>query len=299
MNCLPQLLTAGNIELCYGDNDGDFLIFEYKDGKFTKEFQEVNSGVEGGSEYVTAADVDGDGIPEILIGYYTGQGTNSDREYDTPFWTFKLLKGVATNDYRSVWTEFFYGVRAGSEYRSGTSAGNLDSQIGDEIVVAPFPNMYVYKWNTERKTMEPIWNYRVSYTNSAMIYDFDGNGINELGFSDGQETSFWEIPVIGQSPSPPAGFTALALDSNKVSLHWKRSPDAEKYEIYVQRNPTAQSSSAEFIATTTADSLELDTLTNNTLYRFFVRSVSSKFTTSIGRFGLPSDAYTHARLSVK
>lgn len=289
----------GNIELCYGDNDGDFLIFEYKDGKFIKEYQEVNSGVEGGSEYVTAADVDGDGKPEILIGYYTGQGTNLDREYDTQFWTFKLLKSNSNNEYRSVWTEFFYGVRAGSEYRSGASAGNLDSQVGDEIVIAPFPNMYVFKWNTERKTMEPIWNYSISYTNSAMIYDFDGNGINELGFSDGQETSFWETPSIGKSPAPPAGFSAFALDSNKAILRWKRSPDAEKYDIYVQRNPTDQTSNAEFIASTAADSITLDTLTNNTIYRFFIRSVSSKFTTPAGRFSLPSDAYTHARLSVK
>ncbi|MBS1538446.1 MAG: S8 family serine peptidase [Bacteroidetes bacterium] len=288
----------GNIELCYGDNDGDFLIFEYKNGTFTKEFQEINSGVEGGTEYVTSADVDGDGKPEILIGYYTGLGTNADREYDTPFWTFKLLKSTDNNLYRSVWSDRFYGVRAGSEYRSGASAGNLDKDKGDEIVIAPFPNLYVFKWNTERKTMEPIWNYSVSYTNSMLIHDFDGNGTNELGFSDGQQTSFWEIPTT-RSPVPPAGLTALALDSTQAVLRWKRSPDAESYDIFVQRNPTPQTQSATLIASTTADSLLLDTLTNYTLYRFFVRSVSTKFTQTTGKFSLPADAYNHPRLKVK
>jgi hypothetical protein len=289
----------GNIELCYGDNDGDFLIFEYKNGTFTKEFQQINSGVEGGSEYVTATDVDGDGKPEILIGYYTGQGTNADREYDSPFWTFKLLKSTSANEYRTIWTDRFYGVRAGSEYRSGATAGNLDKVKGDEIIIAPFPNLYVFKWNSERKTMEPIWNYSgISYTNSALIYDFDGNGTNELGFSDGQQTSFWEIPD-GTSPTPPAGLTALALDSNQVILRWKRSPDAEKYEIYVQTNPTPQTSTATLIATTTADTLLLDTLTNYTLYRFFVVSVSSKFPTKSGDFSNSADAYTHPRVAVK
>ncbi|MBK9248986.1 MAG: S8 family serine peptidase [Ignavibacteria bacterium] len=284
----------GNIEICYGDTDGDFLVFEYKNGSFSKEYSIVNQEKDGGAEYVASADVDGDGKQEFLVGYYSSPSANYDREYEVPFWTFKLYKSLSANTYRAVWTEQVYGVRAGLEYQSGVSAGDVDRQKGDEIIVAPFPNLYVFKWKDSLKTLVPLWNYSGSYTSSPIIHDFDKNGRNELGFSDGVTTSFWEIPI-AKTPSPPINFNATVINATTVRLHWSRSPDADEYAIYKLRNPSQQNFQAEFIGVTSADSLILDTLSNHTLYRFFIRSLKAGIQ---GVITQPVDAYTHPIVGV-
>jgi subtilisin family serine protease len=284
----------GNRELLYGDTDGDFLVYEYKNGSFTKEYTIVNDNKDGGSEYVASADVDGDGKPEFLVGYYSSPGANFNREYEAPFWTFKLYKSLSANTYRAVWTEQFYGVRAGLEYQSGVSAGELDGQKGDEIIVAPFPNLYVFRWDESLKTLVPLWNYNGCYTSTPIVHDFDKNGRNELGFSDGATTSFWEIPT-AKTPAPPTDFTATVRSSSTVMLKWSRSSDADEYAIYMLRSPSEQNFQAQLIATTTADSLVLDTLSNYTLYRFFIRS---KKTGVFGVIAQPVDAFTHPIVGV-
>lgn len=285
----------GNIELCFGDTDGDFLVYEYKNGSLTKEYTMSNDRKDGGSEYVTAADVDGDGKPEFLVGYYSSPGANGDREYEAPLWTFKLYKSLSANTYRAVWTDQFYGVRAGLEYQSGVSAGDLDGQKGDEIIIAPFPNLYVFKWKETSKTLVPLWNYYGSYTSAPIVHDFDANGRNELGFSDGAVTSFWELPIT-PAAAAPLNFTATVIDSSSVRLSWTPSPGADEYAVYKLRSPSEQNVQAELVGVTAADSMVLDTLRTYTLYRFFIRSITAGVS---GLLAQPVDAYLHPRVGLR
>lgn len=279
----------GNIELCYGDTDGDFLVYEYKNGSLTKEYTIVNENKDGGTEYVASADVDGDGKPELLVGYYATPAASGNREYDVPLWTFKLYRSLSANTYRAVWTDQFYGVRAGLEFQSGVSAGDLDGQKGDELVLAPFPNVYVFKWNESSKTLVPLWNYYGSYTSNPIVYDFDNNGRNELGFADGATTSFWEIPI-ASLPVAPTNFRATVLDTTTVKLTWATSPDADEYALYILPSPGEQNAVPKLIGVTSADSFVVDTVRNYTLYRFYIRSIQS------GTFGIPAqpvDVFVH------
>lgn len=282
----------GKLELFYGDTDGDFLIFEYANEKFTREFLYATEG-EGGTEFCTPVDVDGDGKKELLLGYYSAPEFNNDREYSPPIWAYKLLKSTAPNMYEVVWEDRFYGVRVGTLYANGVSAGELDGQPGEEIVLLPFPNLYVLHWDKVTSTFRPLWYSPFQYSNTALTYDFDGNGIQELGYCDGGRTVFMEYTPEGTGPGVASGFDGWATGARTAVLHWSAAPFATEYQLYVMRNPTETTTSAVFIASTTDTVITLDTLTPNTLYRFYLRARRVGAVQPDGAFTLPVDVFTH------
>lgn len=282
----------GRPELLYGDTDGDFLIFEYADGKFTREFLSANEG-EGGTEFCTPVDVDGDGKKELLLGFYASPQFSGDREYSPAVWTYKLLKSTASNTYEVIWEDKFYGVRVGTLYANGVSAGNLDGQPGEEIVLLPFPNLYVMRWDKTASTFRPLWFSPFQYSNTALVYDFDGNGIKELGYCDGSRTVFVEYTPDGTGPGVPSGLDGWATGAKTAVLRWSAAPFATEYQLFAMRNPTETTTSAEFIASTTGTEITLDTLTPNTLYRFYLRAKRVGAVQPDGAFTLPVDVFTH------
>ncbi len=285
----------GKKELLYGDTDADFLIFEYDIGKFTREFLLSNDG-KGGTDYCVPADVDGDGKKEILIGYHSQQEFTDDREYEPPIWTFKLLKSYSPNTYTVVWEDHFYGVRVGSGYANGVAAGELDGRKGDEIALFIFPNAYVIRWDSIASTFRPMWFSPFQYSNTAIIYDFDKNGINELGYCDGTNTVFAEYSPDGAGPGVPIGFRGFAKDAHTAVLHWSPAQFATEYQVFAMRNPTSSTTTAELIATTSDTTTTLDTLAPNALYRFYLRARRLGAVQPTGAFALPIDIFTHEPL---
>lgn len=282
----------GKKELFYGDTDGDFLVFEYSDGKFTREFLFESDG-RGGTEFCTPLDVDGDGKKELLIGYYSRQEFTDDREYEPPIWTFRLLKSDAPNSYKTIWQDNFYGVRVGTAYANGVAAGDLDGVPGDEIALFPFPNVYVMRWDKVASAFQPLWYSPFQYSNTAIIYDFDANGIKELGYCDGSRTVFTEHISEGVGPGVPTGFTGYAKNARTAVLQWTAAPFATDYRLFAIRNPTSGTTNADFIASTSETSIILDTLTPNTLYRFYLRGKRLGSVQPDGAFTLPVDIFTH------
>ena len=178
----------GKDELCMGNSRGNIFIFKYDNGTFNLVWEDtIKYG--NSSMYFTTADVNGDGIPEIVAGI-NGTSPIFDKEVNSdPVWNFRIYKSDTVNHYKILWHEYFYGVRDGSTtsgitYRNGVASGDLDGEKGDEVVISPFPNLYVFKYDTSSKTMVPFWWYPQSFTNSALIYNFDKNGNYNLGIKE-------------------------------------------------------------------------------------------------------------------
>lgn len=222
----------GRVELCYGTTNAGFVIVEYRGGQFILEYQNANDNFNG-NYFITALDIDSDGVKEILVCTYRDLATNNDREYDTPLWSFKLLRATTANAYEVVWQDYSYGVRPPNPYRSGVAAGDINGRPGDEMIIMAFPNAFVFTWDAQTKSIVPLWYYEGSISNTAIVYDFNGNGINEFGFNTGQATRFFEYdPKASQRPAPPTGLTGYAISATSASLQWNPSATAQSYEVY-------------------------------------------------------------------
>ncbi|HYF04349.1 MAG TPA: S8 family serine peptidase [Patescibacteria group bacterium] len=292
----------GKMELAYSDEDGDLLIYEFAGGRFTQEAVfETMAATGGGSEFVTAADVDGDGRAELLFGAPAPQSydDNPDREYATPLWTFHLLKSSSVNAYRRVWSDHIYGVRYGGGFRNGVSAGNIDTRAGDEIIIAAFPNLYAFTWDTARETLKPSWTTYPAYTNTAIIHDFNKNGVAEIGFVTDFTTEFFEYNGSARLPAPTS-LKGFAVNSTTAALRWNASPGAEKYRVIMIRNPLpGQNSATPFETENTF--LTVPNLDPLQRYYFVVMAIRDTDTSdeSNSVIVIPHDAVTLQTIEVK
>ncbi|MES2764428.1 MAG: S8 family serine peptidase [Bacteroidota bacterium] len=292
----------GKIELAYSDEDGDMLIFEFANGQFTLEaFSENMSETGGGTEFVTAADVDGDGKSELLFGAPANQSfdDNPDREYETQMWNFHLWKSYGEDNYSQVWNEQIYGVRYGGDFRNGVSAGNIDTRRGDEIVIATFPNLYAFMWDSVKQSLQPFWFTAPAYTNTAVIHDFDKNGVNEISFVTASTTEFFEYNGNSKLPAPTA-LKGIAVNSTTVELSWNASPGAEKYRVIMIKNPQpGQNSATPFETTNTF--LKVDNLDPLQQYYFVVTAIRGADTSdeSNSVIVIPHDPISVEKIEVK
>lgn len=158
------------------------------------------------------------------------------REHKGSLWKLFRVEANSKGTYSVTYLKSFFGVRTGNIpqgifYRNGLVAKNIDSDDGDELLVSLFPNFYVLKFDTSESSFIPILWIPFVYSNSAIVYDFDGNGINEFGISNWDGLHFYELNVRRKLLTP--SFLDGWLDSvGKVNLNWGKVENADKYEIF-------------------------------------------------------------------
>lgn len=294
-----DLDNDGNFELCHSNEQGNIFIFEYKNNNFTLEFSDTTN-LSRSPQYICKGDFDGDGHPEIAIMSYDSRSFFSSSEVSEPFWYIRIIKSSAPNNYGYLWNDYIWGVRSGKAYgsiffRNGIASGNLDGQKGDELIVSTFPNLYIFRWNKEKERMDNIWWYPASFSNSAIVYDFDKNGINEIGFSTPRNTLFYEYQNKLSKPSTPLGLNGYSVSLNEAILFWQKQEDATYYEIYELINETQ----GERIAITDKDTFLLKQLEPFKHYDFFIIAVNPSMQDTASEPTYLVHIYTHLQVEAK
>ena len=283
----------GKQELCHGNNAGDIFIFKYDNGNFRRIFID-STGNTDGNQYMYNVDTENDGIPEILIMNETSNVFIENNTGGNSLWNLRLLKNTGSNNFEIIWEDHFYGVRSGIGYRNGISAGDIDGIPGDEIFVSTFPNSYIFKWNKQKGGFDPMWWWPLSFTNTAIIHDFDKNGINEIGFNAGNQTRFFEYNMDFSGPKLPAKFDGWAVDETKAYLTWSISSNAQKYEIY----KLILGNQAEKVAETNETEIIIDNLTPNKYYSFLIRSYNENLQDQYSDWSDLVEVFTHSPASL-
>ncbi len=288
-----------DVEICFGnDHNGNILIYETPKGNFVREFIDEDGKSEGSINIITC-DIEGDGIPEILIGQHGTDFLFPNNHGGDQIWQFRILK-YKNGKYQYVWKDYIFGVRIGLSYKNGLAAGDLDNNPGDEIIIGTFPNLYIFKWNNNSQNMEPFWWYPNTITNSSIVYDFDSNGVNEFGFTGifpgetGYEyrTAFYEYNIDFQGPDLPSGLDGWALGETTAKLFWNPAANAEEYIVYkVIRNENG--TFVQGFDSTSNSEIILHNLENNTEYEFVVRSKNESLQTIYSSFSDIVLVYTH------
>ncbi|MBS1911525.1 MAG: S8 family serine peptidase [Bacteroidetes bacterium] len=221
-------------DILIGDDDADFTIYKRNgDGSYRTMWTDVNDG-EGGSEFVAAADLDGDGRAEAIVAYHARTGLDAAHTYAPPLWTVKAFRFDNSGNATMIWRDSIAYVRPTLPFLlfSGVAAGNLDTRPGDEVVLAFYPNLYVLTWDAALGTMRPLWYTEGVIANRPLIADIDGDGVPELGIGDGSLTHFYQINSTYRGPAAPAGFQGWAENDSTVFLEWNASAGTEFYTLY-------------------------------------------------------------------
>ena len=284
----------GNQDICFMNYNGDIFIYSYINNKFQLQYSDTSSYTSN-NVYFANPDVDGDGKPEILIGFPGDYELFGEEVGVENLWQYMLIKYTDNKQYEIVWKDFIYPVRsgitgAGYYYKNGLSAGNIDNEPGDEILLTPFPNLYAYKWDKSQNTMVPYIRYNGVFSNSSLVYDFDKNGINEFSLNTGDRTQFFEVDTSVKIEAPN-GLTAISTDSGTVFLKWNYKTGANmNFTIWIKNGVVDSESPFVRYASTNVNWMNITNLENNKIYTFAVKvedtvdSFESKFSDSIAVF---------------
>ena len=214
----------GKNEILFADYDGDLLLYRQSTPQ-TLTFTLIDidtSDLYEMSDYITAGDFTGDGIQDFAVAGHSNLDWNSDREYDAPVWTVKVFSHTPSDDTGAVsmiWQQYFVGVKAGSGYNNGLVAVKLlSTDTQDALCISFTPSLYVVRWNSFTKNFETLWHHS-SQSNSVIVYDFDGDGVNDLGFNTNGKTEFWSM-MNGATPVPPYGLSAVSISSTTIRVSW-------------------------------------------------------------------------------
>lgn len=281
-------------ELLVTNNRGMVFIYEFNNG-LNLEYQ-ISDEISFSRQFNTPIDVDGDGILEFLNLSYGGVTTFGTQNSNEQIWFARLFK-FNEGSFSVVWDELIYGVRDGSAsrsvfFRNGVTSGDLDGENGEELVLSTFPDLYVYRWNNG--TMEKFWTYPFVWANSALIHDFDNNGLNEIAFTVNNRTAFFEFNNEGLIA--PAYLDGWATGTNSAELKWEDIEQATDYYIY-----SNQESGNILIDSTQENEIQLSNLQNNTLYNLFVIAIDKNSDPQIGTNFIsqfdPVAIFTHNQIS--
>jgi len=269
-SALGDFNNNGKVNLYHSNNKGHSFIFEYNKNKFDLIYSDISINASE-NQYITRADIDSDGIDEIIhlsYGIFPRRNDPADG-----LWYIRVIKHSQEKGFYIADSLYIYGIRAGviskigASYRNGVAAGNLDNIPGDEIIISTMPNLYVFRWNKTKQKLEPIWFYPTSFTNSAFCFDFDGNGKIEIGFATFDNTEFWELVAYPKINEPR--LKGYALNANTVKLFWDKVKNASRYNCYLLDESTQ---TLKFIKSTEDNFVILDNLKANKYHIFFINA---------------------------
>jgi subtilisin family serine protease len=171
-----------------------------------------------------SGDFDGDGKKEFAI------GTISNSADLIQYYSLYIYKYI--NNQYSIFDRIdIFNNDPNAEV--STKAGNIDNDSKDEILINAGKSFYVFKYNSASQKSEPIFYMSNINSVNQLVYDFDANGIKEIGLNNTNDTMYFyekDLPFAG--PQTPLNFSGYSLDSNKVYLNYSTVGGADYYKIY-------------------------------------------------------------------
>jgi hypothetical protein len=229
----------GRTEVAIGDRDGDLFIYENTaDDRYSHTW---TGGVPHSRiEYVTAGDFDGDGLDEFVVGARADESAALAKQR----WIYMIFDCSGQDEYEAVWSQEIMGVKS----ESGISAGDVDNDGRDEIVIMVTPSFYIFKYggtgilagassstpNTACDGVyEAIWHHCASNTQWPIIEDLDADGYDDILINDQDRLMIFRWDPGADSPiRRPWWLSATPLSESEVELCWNGPSQACSYKIY-------------------------------------------------------------------
>ncbi|HLP15311.1 MAG TPA: S8 family serine peptidase [Bacteroidota bacterium] len=224
---------SGRTEIAFADYDGDVLLYRQSAADpfaFTLVWTDTSSLYET-SEFITAADFDGDGIAELASAGHSNLDFNADREYDAPFWTVRIFSHAGSGGtMKKVWEKKIAGVHSGFQNDNGLSSGAV-MPGGTQLLLSVNPYFYIVRFDPSTRTYAPVWITN-GQTNAALVYDFNRNGTNEFGIHTDTGVRFYEYESVDASRQAPWGVTTQQTAEHVMRVRWNSTTPAADHAVY-------------------------------------------------------------------
>jgi hypothetical protein len=283
----------GKTEVIYGDFDGDFLVYEHRNGNNYENTWIDTTDLSKAGTYLTEGDFDGDGKPEFFVAVHTSPLRNADFEYDSPFWWLRIFEADGNDSYVAVWEDYLYDLD--TENYNAATAGNIDSDPADELVFTTFPRTYVIEYSGNQYKMS--WFLYGSLATHHVIADFNGNGIAEIGIGLGDSTFFFEKDVFYTGPTPVTSLRGKVMGPNEVRLDWPGSANATAYNVWQVKDPL-NNDTALVTGPVSGTTFQANNLVEGEQYLFVLRSVNPGLNPTESGFGNAILLLPHPRPTV-
>jgi subtilisin family serine protease len=229
-------------EFIYGDEDGDILAWNNEDFEnFTllSKYRTIRDGQAIIGGYSNA----GEAI--LCAASFTKEDINSEHQLDGRFRSVEKLKyntssgSFVQNDALNI-----YGYFSEKEFDSGMQMSAI--QGADYLFLSFYPNLYLVKIAND--TFEPAWYYPQCRSNTVVVEDFDGNGVEEFYFNNGVNIIGFEPSAISAGPFNIQHFRVAEVDSSSAALEWvvnkpnrifhlfRQSPGEDSVQITTTQN---------------------------------------------------------------
>lgn len=269
----------GKPELVHSNYYGHIFIYEFDKASNNFYLEFVDTTNYGYSNPILTLIKNKDGTSEVIIATYGTENLFGETSNINQIWNIRSIVPTRYNNYKISNIENIMGVRAGIEprirvgFRNGILGADIDKDGQDELIISALPNTYVYR--KLNNSWHPYWHYPYSFTNSAIVWDFDKNGVNEIGISTFDSTKFFELPSFGYVIATPQFYDSYTLTNQMAVMKWTKVPNAHFYRVY----KIVQNENGEFIlkqiSKTDIDSLFVIDLTPKQYHYFIVTSVDT------------------------
>ena len=218
----------GNLELVAGDSEGELFAYSaFANDRFRLEWQmqlDMNGETTVEVTLLTAGDLTGDGIPELVVG---GTQEFAGVPSAAPFWKFFVFTQArghvprqaalpeAANGYALLWEQAIVPYRRTG---NGLRIADVTGDGNNELVILTHPNLYVMRWDSN--TFVPMWYQEVSETPALFTADVDNNGFDEIYVNADDELLRFESSFATNNTLTPWEVSATPLTAKAVQVTW-------------------------------------------------------------------------------
>ncbi len=270
---IGDLDRDGQLDFMYGDYDGDIVFCEKNGGRIAQKWSK-RLPLDDATSWLAEGDLDGDGELEFIAGCRSAVVGGTESQVRSLHWEYFIFKRAADDSFAVVDTICILGNAPVSEYPASVTVADVDGDGRDEILISAFPDYYIIKRDAATGHYKPVWYETPSESNTSLVVDWDGDGVNEIFASNGTRLERIQYAAgVNRRPYPPLNFSGEPLGLQSIHLSWDHSAQADSYRVY----RALAVPQFTLIAATHDTSLVFSNVDSNVTYTYAVASVNFSF----------------------
>jgi subtilisin family serine protease len=215
-----DLNNDGQAEILTADKDGDIMIFEKIDDKFTMTWHS-KLPVQN-SYYLDINDYNGDGQLEFCAGGYYQNDTDMNKTF-----SYFAVFGINENEIELIDYLSFTEVLQ----KNSLTSGDMDGDGDQELIIAVTPNIYIADLQAGQLT--PMWQGEANSieNNSILCLENTNSIIVNKGYGDDYYSILIQ-PANFTGPATPHNFSLRPLNATQVELNWQSGHSVKVYRKF-------------------------------------------------------------------